>query len=467
VSDEGSPAAPPTPASSAPARRDVWGLGLLFGAIYFIQGIAEPTEGLISQPVKSWLSGWGHKATTIGVFGFIMSLPWAIKPVFGLLSDFVPLAGSRRRSYFILASAMTAAGLGFVYLHPPQSQALHSFLGVMLIATFGVAFSDVLADALMVEKGQPRGITGVLQSVQWTAMYVAAMLAGEVGGYLSQHNRREVAFLICGVFMAANLVVAFLFVRDEPRTDAHGPPLTFSLLWRSATTPVMLAVAAFLALWSFNPFSNNVLYVFMREELTFSERFCGRTATLLAVGSVLGSVTYGLYCRRVPFTWLLHLSIVMGILNTIAYWWMAGEVSAIVVTLTVGFTYMTGNLIQLDLAARVCPPVVAGTLFASLMAVSNLSLSLATMAGGHWYDTWRPQWGGRVAFNILVGIGAAFTAACWLLVPVLKRWGAGEPPSAELVNSPPAGGAMLSRAVETNNPYQSPTSDSLEPHRET
>ena len=36
--------------------------------------------------------------------------PWLIKPVYGLLSDFVPLFGRRRRSYFLLTSALAAAG---------------------------------------------------------------------------------------------------------------------------------------------------------------------------------------------------------------------------------------------------------------------------------------------------------------------------------------------------------------------
>ena len=49
----------------------VWGLPvwlvipgvLLFGMLYFVQGIVEPTEGLIAQPVRSLLKSWDHTAT--------------------------------------------------------------------------------------------------------------------------------------------------------------------------------------------------------------------------------------------------------------------------------------------------------------------------------------------------------------------------------------------------------------------
>ncbi|MGH8628039.1 MAG: hypothetical protein ACREYC_23150 [Gammaproteobacteria bacterium] len=53
--------------------------------IYFVQGIGEPTEGLIAQPVRSLLDSWGHSATEIGDFALLVSLPWVIKPLYGPL----------------------------------------------------------------------------------------------------------------------------------------------------------------------------------------------------------------------------------------------------------------------------------------------------------------------------------------------------------------------------------------------
>ena len=59
---------------------------------------------------------------------------------------------------------------------------------MLFVPTIGVAFSDVVIDALMVEEGQPRGLTGRLQSVQWAAIYAATILTGVLGGYLSQYR---------------------------------------------------------------------------------------------------------------------------------------------------------------------------------------------------------------------------------------------------------------------------------------
>ena len=42
----------------------------------------------------------------------VLNLPWIIKPVYGIVSDFVPLFGYRRKAYLILANA-AAAGAYF------------------------------------------------------------------------------------------------------------------------------------------------------------------------------------------------------------------------------------------------------------------------------------------------------------------------------------------------------------------
>jgi predicted MFS family arabinose efflux permease len=183
----------------------------------------------------------------------------------------------------------------------------------------------------------------------------------------------------------------------------------------------VIAVGGFLFLWNFNPFSNAVLHVHMTRALGLSERFYGMTVALTAVASIAASVAYGLYCRRVPMPVLVHASIVLGVVSTLGYAAVSDERSAVLVTLAVGVSYMTATLIQLDLAARACPPEVAGTLFALLMALENLGASSSTWLGGLLYDRGIDRWESRGAFLVLVLVGSAFTAGCWLLVPFLPR----------------------------------------------
>src|SRR6185369_6046939 len=97
---------------------------------------------------------------------------------------------------------------------------------------------------------------------------------------------------------------------------------------------------------------------------------------------------------------------------------------AVVASLVYGFAYQTATLVQLDLSARVCPLSSAGTMFALLMAISNTGNTAGINLGGQWYEYLSAQTQNpHLAFDLLVLIGAAFTAGCWLLVPLMKRAG--------------------------------------------
>src|SRR5262245_65454839 len=102
-----------------------------FAALYFVQSIGDPTSGLIAQPLRSLLSSWGESPASLAGLMALLALPWSIKPAFGLLSDFVPLFGSRRRNYLLLANGMAAVSLlllAFVPLAPGNRWLLFALL---------------------------------------------------------------------------------------------------------------------------------------------------------------------------------------------------------------------------------------------------------------------------------------------------------------------------------------------------
>jgi predicted MFS family arabinose efflux permease len=413
------PSGHPAGAADRVGRRTAVGLGLLFGAIYFVQGVGEPTEGLIAQPVRSILKSWGHGDAAIATFVAVMAIPWSLKPLFGLLTDFVPLAGSRRKAYLVVANAAAAVGLGAVYMLPLSPGQGRELLAWLIVPTAGVALCDVAADALMIEKGQPLGLTGRLQSVQWACLYAATIAAGLVGGYLSEHRVERLGFLICAGLSALALVLTIACVREDHARARPNSGEARRTLGRLARSAALWRVGGFLFLWNFNPFSQTVLYLHMTRAMGLGEQFYGYTVSLLAAACVAASAGYGLYCRRVPMRTLVHASIALGVVATLAYAFLVDRRSALAITVAVGLTYMTATVIQLDLAARACPPEVAGTAFALLMALENLATITSTWLGGLLYEWGTARWGSRPAFVALVGVGAACTACCWLVMPPL------------------------------------------------
>jgi hypothetical protein len=395
----------------------VWRLGLFFGAIYFLQGIGEPTDGLIAQPARSLLKRWGRSDRDITTFMALLAAPWSFKPLYGLLTDFVPILGTRRTGYLVLSGGAVAVSMLALGVFPVRAGASAMLFGWLMVAAVAVALADVTADALMIELSQPLGVTGPLQAVQWGCLYAAGIVTGLLGGALCEDEREYGAFLICGV--GGVLTLALVLVGGREPARAGPPPRLAGSLRALASARSLLGIGAFLFLWHFNPFSNSVLYLHMTRALGLSERFYGATVTLTALVSMAASAAYVSYCRRVRMAVLVHASIALGVVSTLAYATVVDEPSAVLVTLGAGFTYMTATLIQLDLAARVCPPETAGTVFALLMALENLSASAATWLGGALYDAGKPRWGSQGSFQVLVAIGSALTACCWLLVPWL------------------------------------------------
>jgi len=297
-------------------------------------------------------------------------------------------------------------------------------VALLMFPAVGVAFSDVVVDALMVEMGQPQGLTGVLQSVQWGAAYGATVIVGVVGGEMSRHGLQKEAFALCGGVTLLTAILVLFFVREE-RVERRGTGTAFREavrgLWNAARSRVVLGVGAFLFLFYFNPFSFSLLYNHMTGALRFGEEVYGRTVSIGAVGSVAACLVFGALCRRLSLGALIHGSIVLGILSTLCYMALTTELSAYVIAAVAQFALMIATLVTLDLAARAVPPGQAGTMFALLMSLSNASPALSTGIGGQLYDAFRPSLGDAGAFRLLVAIGAAATALSWLLVPFLRR----------------------------------------------
>ncbi|HEY7219183.1 MAG TPA: folate/biopterin family MFS transporter, partial [Candidatus Binatia bacterium] len=81
---------------SSEARR----LALIFAIVYFAQGTWYLPNLAITFFLKDTLS---LNAAQTATFFSITVIPWLIKPVYGLISDFIPLFGQRRKSYLLLS----------------------------------------------------------------------------------------------------------------------------------------------------------------------------------------------------------------------------------------------------------------------------------------------------------------------------------------------------------------------------
>lgn len=391
------------PFQSPDARR----LALLFAVVYFSQGMYYVSAQPVTFTLKEKL---GLTAAQVGTFGWITLFPWVIKPVYGLLSDSVPLFGRRRKSYFMLTCTLaTLAGLTLAMQASPGYWSLA--LLIMLMA-FGIAFNDVLTDAMMVENGKPLGLTGAFQAMQWGAINAATILVGIVGGYFAQHGNLRGAFLVASAFPCVAGVMGAIFIHERP-AKSRGEELreAWAGIRKAVGDRTMWIVAGFLFFWTFSPSIGIPLYYFQTDTLKFSQQFIGLLASLSAGAAIVGAFFYAPLSRRYSLQRIIVVSIGAGVVGTLVYLLYAGPASAVIIDTTFGGIGMIIQLAFLDLAAKACPKHAEGTFFALLMSVYNLGTQGSQVTGGYLYD-----W---IGYTPLVVISAAMTGAAYFLLPLV------------------------------------------------
>jgi MFS family permease len=383
-------------------------LAVLFAIVYFAQGFWYLPNQTITIVLKEQM---GLNAGQVATFFTWALLPWLLKPLYGLLSDFVPLFGYRRRSYFLAGSAIAAAGGAvLVLLGTPGYVALAVFFTVM---GFGLAFTDVITDAVMIENGRKLGLTGAFQSVQWAAIYGASIFVGLVGGYFAEHRNLRGTFILATILPMVTCVMAFVFVHDErAQLDTAGLRRTWNAVLEAGRSRDVWMIALFIFLFTFSPSFGPAFLFYQTDILKFSQQFIGVLGAIQAAGFVLGALIYAPLSRRVSLSRIVVAAVAVSAVATLSYFLYRGPASAITIDFLFGVLAMMTQLALLDLAARACPPHVEATFFALLMSVYNGAQQGSQVTGGYLYDS--------LGFTRLVWISATSTALVLLLVPFVR-----------------------------------------------
>jgi len=392
--------------------KHVRGLGVFFAAIYFVQGISEPGAGIAAQPIFFLLKDELHlSASQAASFLAVISFAWWIKPLYGLISDFFPLFGTRRRSYLLLTTGLAAAC--WLALGSLASYSYLTTLLLLLLCGFGLAFSDVLCDAVMVETGKPLGLTGRFQAIQWGSINTASVLAGIGGGWLSQNTPYQWVFRLVALFPLLSLTATVLHLH-EPRVrfDRQQIRDTLQAVRSAVGSPPLWTAAAFIFLWNFSPSFGTPLEYFEVDTLGFSKIFLGTLSSLNSGAAIAGAALFSQLSGRWPLRRLLTLSVGIGVVSTLAYLELVGPRSAILLTTTTGLITMIATLATFDLAARSCPERAEGTFFAALMALANLGTAGGNVVGGWLYDA--------IGLTPLIFVSTLATAACWAIIPFVR-----------------------------------------------
>jgi predicted MFS family arabinose efflux permease len=389
---------------------------LFFALVYVVEGVGQ-TGGLIAQPLNYYLKqNFGWTPVQITAYLTVLNLPWIIKPVYGIVSDFLPLFGYRRKSYLILANAAATGA----YCWVTQITAPGELVFVLLLTAYAMAVSSTLCGALLVENGQRLSVSDAFVNQQWLWFNIAALASGFLGGQLVERLSPGAALHAGAAIIAVSplaVVFAGWFLVSEPRSRIDLPEMkkTFASLLAAFTLRELWLVGLFLFLYYLSPGLGTPLYFYMTDELKFSQEYIGILGSISSAGWIVGALLYRRLLKGISARALLNLSILFGTVATAGFLLLSDQATAATIYFVSGMAGMMAFVATLTLAADFCPQRAEGFAFAALMSITNFSTALSDNIGSFLYEH---LFHGRLAPLILVS--AAFTALALAFVPMLR-----------------------------------------------
>jgi folate/biopterin transporter len=363
--------------------------------VYFVQGILGLARLAVSFFLKDELAL--SPAQVAALMG-IAALPWVIKPLFGFLSDGLPIFGYKRRPYLVLSGLMgTAAWLSLATVVDTAWAAT----GAILLSSLSVAVSDVIVDSLVVERARAESLSesGSLQALTWGTSAIGGLITAYLSGWLLAQFSTQTVFAITATFPLLVSAVAWLIIEERigSRSDISTVRSQIQQLRGAITQKAIWLPTAFIFLWQATPSADSAFFYFTTNELGFEPEFLGRVRLVTSIASLIGIWLFQRFLKNIPFRslmgWTTVISALLGMTALILVthtnrtlgiddrWFSLGD--SLILTVMGQIAFMP----VLVLSARLCPPGVEATLFALLMSVWNLSGLLSHELGAlitHW-----------------------------------------------------------------------------------
>jgi len=351
--------------------------------VYFVQGILSLSRLAVSFFLKDDLNL--SPAEVAGLTG-IATIPWIIKPIFGFISDGLPIFGYRRRFYLVLSGILGT--LAWLFLATVANTALTATIAILL-ASLSVALSDVIIDSLVVERARKESLvkSGSIQSLAWGTAAIGGLITAYLSGWLLENFGTRMVFSITAIFPLIVAAVPWLIKEEQINItiDNTTPVIKTQIkqLWQAITQKTILAPVIFIFLWQSTPSADSAFFFFSTNELHFTPEFLGRVRVVTSLASLLGIWIYQRFFKNISFRvilgWSTVISTLLGMtalllvthtnraLGIDDHWFSIGD--SLILTVMGQIAFMP----VLVLSARLCPPGIEATLFALLMSIFNLS----------------------------------------------------------------------------------------------
>ena len=363
-------------------------------SVYFVQGALGLSRLATSYFFKDELH---LSPAEMAAIGGIISIPWIIKPLYGFVSDGLPIFGYKRKSYLFFSGLVGA--LSWLALGTIVTDSTGAIIANVL-GSASIAVSDVVVDSIVVEKSRPEteaiandtsvlSTAGDLQSLCWGASAVGGIASAYYSGSLLETLSTRQVFQLTALFPLMISITSFFL--DEKRDSSSTSLAVLSgniqnqltQLKNTLQNPNIYLPVLFIFMWQATPTADSAMFFYSSNELHFQPEFLGRVRLAANIASLIGIVLFRTklknYSSKSIILWTTLLSSLIGltpVLLVTHYNRVLGlpdQLFSLADTVVLTVLGQIAFMPTLVLASTLCPPGIEGTLFASLMSIYNLA----------------------------------------------------------------------------------------------
>ncbi len=369
---------------------------LTFGSLYFTQGTIL---GFFAALNALYLLDNGLQMTDVGIFGSIALIPFILKIGLGIISDRVDLFGmGHRKPYIYIGLAVQFACL----LTAPFINPGDFFWGYVALAfcmQMGMALYDTCTDGLALDT-TPEEEQGTIQGFMVGGRAVGSIAAASVVGFLAENvSWLSVFWVLAGLTLIP--VPFILSFREKQReVEKRFDWSAFKSFNRSAFLAGGMGLVMFLIILG----ANQLVNPFLEAQFGISLSAAGVITSLWSLGVVGGSFVGGWLMRRYKLKQALLIGVFLLSAALLALAFLVKPVYglnlAIAMVVFFGVAYGAYQTEYFAVAMRFVDPRIAASMYAILMAFTNVGQGIGMYLSGALAD----QAGFSNTFLILLGI---------------------------------------------------------------
>lgn len=380
-------------------KKLMW-LYILSAAIYSAQGF----EGVVGLPLFAYLKEQLNLTPEkIMYLSSIITIPWLIKPIFGYFID-----QYLTKKFWILMSLIGSIVVSLFF-------GLSPFLTLPLIiiaSLFGSYFTanrDIANDGLACVEGKENNTCNIFQNVQWTSITITGIFTGLVGGFIAEKLNYKFAYL-----SLIPLYLLILWIISKYKSE---PTIKQSTtLWKTIvsykelfTNKNFMLGCLLIFMFNYSPSFGVPLQFIERNNFQWNWSFMGIISAISSAVSIIGSLIYWKYSKKLNIKKVLYFSIFASAGITLCYLYFT-PISAIVYSILFSVAGMFIFLNIMTFMAKSTLKNKEAVSFAFLCSVNNLAGTCSSLTGAWLYPLVGLKW--------LIILSALTSFIC---LPILKK----------------------------------------------